>query len=830
MPKLHLLCNAHLDPYWLWEWEEGAAEAISTFRTAADLCEEFDGFIFNHNEVILYKWVEQYEPELFARIQRLVREGKWHIIGGWYLQPDCNMPSGESFVRQALTGKLYFMEKFGVEPTTAINFDSFGHTRGLAQILKKSGYDSYLFMRGSCSLPDADFIWVGYDGSEIMGHRLLTDYCSLLGQARAKVEKFIQMVGGRDIALCPWGVGDHGGGPSRKDLHALAELSASSESPVIVHSTPEAYFAELSASGKELARHESDINPWAVGCYTSQVRLKQKHRLLENELYMVEKMAAAAAMQGLMEYPKTDIRQAVCDLMVCEFHDILPGSSIQACEEAALRLMDHGLEILARIKAQAFFALASGQPRAEDGRIVMFAYNPHPFPVSGVFECEFNLPSPRFEEQFTMPVVVQDGNPIPFQMEQTACSMPLDWRKHAVVQADLAPSAITRFECTYETILPERPMPAIEPEGNRIIIMTPDYEAVINCQTGLLDRYAVHGIELVRPGAFLPRVMQDDEDPWGMTAKEHRYRDTVGAFALMEPEKATRLSGLSGAPIPSVRIIEDGPARTVVESVLGYGDSALVLTYKLPKQGAEIEIHVRVHWNEKNRMLKLAIPVPWPDTQYMGQVAFGRDVLSHVDREVVAQKWVGAVSKAMGHALTCINDGSYGSDYVDREIRLTLLRAPAYSGHPIGERPITAQDRYTPRIDQGERVFRFWLQGGPVSERLEAIDREALAHNEKPFILSFYPSGLGKRPEAGILLSGGVVQLAAFKQAERNERQYVVRLFEPTGAPRSTVLSIPAIGVEREITLGGFEVKTFLLDLAEKTLVETDLLERPLAP
>ncbi len=101
-PRVHLLCNAHIDPVWLWEWEEGAAEAISTFRTAADLCEAFDGFVFNHNEVLVYQWVEEYEPGLFARIQRLVDEGRWHIMGGWFLQPDCNMPSGESFVRQIL--------------------------------------------------------------------------------------------------------------------------------------------------------------------------------------------------------------------------------------------------------------------------------------------------------------------------------------------------------------------------------------------------------------------------------------------------------------------------------------------------------------------------------------------------------------------------------------------------------------------------------------------------------------------------------------------------------------------------------------------------------
>ena len=103
--RVHLICNAHLDPIWLWEWQEGAAEALSTFRTAADLCEEFDGFVFNHNEAVLYRWVAEYEPELFERIRRLVAAGKWHIMGGWYLQPDCNMPSGESFARQAIIGK-----------------------------------------------------------------------------------------------------------------------------------------------------------------------------------------------------------------------------------------------------------------------------------------------------------------------------------------------------------------------------------------------------------------------------------------------------------------------------------------------------------------------------------------------------------------------------------------------------------------------------------------------------------------------------------------------------------------------------------------------------
>lgn len=144
MKRVHLICNAHLDPVWLWRWQEGCTEALSTFRTAEAFTEEFPDFVFNHNEAILYEWVKENEPELFARIQQKVKEGKWHIMGGWYLQPDCNMPNGESIIRNISEGHRFFEKEFGVRPTTAINFDSFGHSVGLVQILNQAGYDTYV--------------------------------------------------------------------------------------------------------------------------------------------------------------------------------------------------------------------------------------------------------------------------------------------------------------------------------------------------------------------------------------------------------------------------------------------------------------------------------------------------------------------------------------------------------------------------------------------------------------------------------------------------------------------------------------------------------------
>ncbi len=825
-PRLYLVCNAHLDPVWMWEWEEGAAEAISTFRTAADLCEAFDGFVFNHNEVVLYQWVETYEPELFARIQRLVREGRWHIMGGWFLQPDCNMPSGESFVRQILVGRRYFGEKFGARPTTAINFDPFGHTRGLVQIMAKAGYDSYLFCRPSeedCHLPDHDFVWVGYDGSEVIGHRSMTWYLSSLGGAREKVETFLAEYPDRDASLILWGVGNHGGGPSRKDLSELAALMDETKTAEILHSTPEAYFADLTASRDRatLPRHERDINPWAVGCYTSQIRIKQQHRALENALYATEKMASTAALQGLLPYPKAELDAAQRDLLFSEFHDILPGSSIQPVEEMSLRVLGHGLETLSRVRAGTFFALAQGQPKAAEGEIPILVYNPHPFPVRTTVTCEFQLADQNWDDTFTQVMATQAGVPLPTQVEKEAGNLSLDWRKRVVFEATLAPSRMNRFDCRL-SVLPEKPPLKLSPNEGLIHFETPELEVDIDVATGLIGRYRAGGIDILAPGAFEALVVADSEDPWGMRGR--RFDEVVSSFALMTSAESAAFSGVRVDELPAVRVIEDGDVRTVVEAVFAYERSAICVHYILPKRGTEIEVELRVLWLEKDRMLKLAVPTAMTRGTYVGQVAYGVADLPGNGDEAVAQKWVAVVDAEADRALTCIDDGIYGSDFSEGTLHLTLLRSPAYSGHPILDRPVVLQDRFTPRIDQGERLYRFWFNAGPVRTRLDAVDREALVHNEKPFALSFFPQGEGAAPRPGLLLGDDVVQLTAFKRAE-DGAGYIVRLFEPTGQPRSTSVSVPSLGLTVAVDLGGFEIKTLRLDPVAGTLTEAGLME-----
>jgi len=823
--KVHLISNAHLDPVWLWEWQEGAGETLSTFRQAAEFCETRKGYVFCHNEAVLYEWVEEHEPALFRRIRRLVRGKKWHIMGGWYVQPDCNMPSGESFVRQALLGRRYFAEKFGVEPRTAVNLDPFGHTRGLVQILAKSGYSAYLCCRPGnreCPLPRDEFVWVGYDGSEVLANRASAHYCSAGGRERERLEKWLAENPGGNLVIHLWGIGNHGGGPSRKDLDDLAALAEERPDLELVHSTPDAYFEELERRRAELPRRTKDLNPWAVGCYTSMARVKQGHRRLENELFSAEKMVTTAWLQGLMPYPQAAFAEVMRDLAFVEFHDILPGSAIPAGEEGAVRMIDHGLETLARLKAKAFFALTAGEPKAAPGEIPIFVFNPHPHAVRTLVECEFEPWEQNYEKTRWDPRVYARGKALPSQTEKEDSNLSVEWRKRVVFEADLAPGRLNRFSCRLERAA-EKPAAGAVPKGGGITVTTPDLTAAVNTRTGLLDIFKAGGTDLLEPGAFLPLAIRDNADPWGM--KVRSFRNVEAGFARATPEEAARFCGLREGGLAPVRVIEDGPVRTVVEAVLAHSGSRLVLHYKIPKRGTEIEIGVRVFWAERDTMLKLGLTPRLREARFMGQVAYGADELPSNGDEAVAQKWLALVSEKDGAALTVVNDGVYGSDWDGTGLRLSLLRSPAYAADTWEDKLAVAQDRFIPRQDMGERSFRFWLNGGPLGERMEAIDREALVHNETPYVLACFPPGGAKKTDAGIVVEGAAVMVTAFKRSE-DGRDVIIRLFEPTGKARRAVVKLPSLGARTAVRLGGFEIKTLRFDRRKRAFVETDLMER----
>ena len=222
---LYLIGHAHLDPVWLWPWQEGYAEARATFASALARMEEYPDFVFTCDQVVLLSWVEESDPELFAAIQQRAAEGRWVNGGGWWVEPDGNLGMGEAFARQGLLGQRYLVSRFGRPATVGMNVDPFGHSAMLPQVLRGHGLDSYLFLRPGPHEGDLQptlFWWEAPDGSRVLAYRIPYEYGSPPGPVDGQVEKSLaSMDRSLTDAMVFYGVGNHGGGPTRANIDSI---------------------------------------------------------------------------------------------------------------------------------------------------------------------------------------------------------------------------------------------------------------------------------------------------------------------------------------------------------------------------------------------------------------------------------------------------------------------------------------------------------------------------------------------------------------------------------------------------------------------------------
>ncbi len=795
MKKLHLICNAHLDPVWMWDWDDGMATALATFYAACELADEYD-YIFCHNEAFLYETVRQNDPALFARIQELVKAGKWHIMGGWYLQPDCNLPSGESFMRQALFGQAYFQKYFAKKPTTAINFDSFGHTRGLVQILKKCGYDSYLFCRPMpemVPLEDMYFWWEGYDGSRIKACRIedKSIYCSGLGTAKEDILRKAERWKDKSVGIALWGVGNHGGGASRKDLQDIAQLQKESAYE-IVHSTPEAFFAETEPSFV----YRRSLTPCLVSCYSSLNRVKQAHIRLENKLYLTEKICALAALNGSRVIDFSAFDDVMRDMLGIEFHDVLSGTCASDGERSCLMKAEHGLKVLDDAFMRAFFALTTVFAAAGEGEYPVFVFNPCAQEIERVVEVEFLLTTVLVsdEEHYEIRASVE-GKPVPVQVIKELSNINYDRRKRIAVRVKLRPMGVTRIDCTVEQV---KNAPLVW-EGDSYVYADEHKRVTIDRKTGCLTSFVCDGKEYLRGASFLPVLFKDNADPWGWEK-----------FAVGEDPQPMRLSPCEKGAFEGLRaveMIEDGEVLTEIESLFEGGSSAVRVGYKIYKHVPYIDVNVRVFWQEQTKTLKLKIAAG-EGGKFVGQAAYGREEFEADGGEKVAQRYVAFGGKEA--YLAVLNSGSNGCSKQGGDAYLTLLNGAAYCAHPIGDRPLVPSGRYVPYIEQGAHEFSYRVAVLPENE----LEREAQLFVQPPYALSVFPHGQGAEPFAAEISEPAVV-LTALR--EQKKGRYMLRLFNGSGESKRAVLRFG--GAARILRFGKFEIKTLLFD--GKRLVES---------
>ncbi len=798
MKKLHLICNSHIDTIWQWEWGEGMSSALSTFQSAANLMKKHD-YIFCHNESSLYKYTEKYAPELFEEIQVLIKEGAWHVMGGWYLQPDCLMSKGESFIRQIREGQLFFEEKFGkwIMPKTAICFDAFGHSRGLVQIVKKCGQENYVFMRPyskhvrperpQIDLPAECFLWEGYDGSTIKALHG-TEYNSALGHAVEKITADMEKLKEEEIAASLWGVGNHGGGPSDKDLTDIEKLMTESDVE-IVHSTPDAFFAEVNPT----AVWDKSLLSCMPGCYTSMMGIKQKFREFERQLYLVEKMLSIAELKGVYPYPMAQMKEVVEDLLNVQFHDVLPGTCIKEGEDNAFRYINHGLKELEQLKLDCFFALCRGQRVAEENTYPILVFNPKPYFDEQYVECELSIiPTDYFESEYSqLEIYDEQGTKLLAQTIKEGSNISIDWRKKVIFKAKLNPLGITRF--TAKTVVLPKPS---YPYGQDVIFENDCKKIVVSAKTGLIESYVVDGKEYANGSLFALHSYDDTADPWAMSNEEtfEGIGNNPQAFTLLQEGDGV-FKGLH-----SLEVIEDGEIYLAAEAFFASGLTRARIGYKIYKEGELIDIDIDLFPAEMNKCIKVHIPMK--AERFVGEQVFGTEELFMNGRECIAHNFI-ALQNGDKY-LEVLTPDSFASSYKDDVAKITLLRNVTYCAHPVPNRPLVLENIFLPKVDQGQKSYRFRLM--PSKE--ESLQKNADIFQEKPYALNIFPT-IDKKVDNGYEIKTNNPEIAVvtiFKAQQADG--YVIRLQNNSSKQAETTLTLG----DRSILLhfNKYEVKTVL--------------------
>ena len=774
-PTLHLICSAHLDPVWQWRWEEGAAEALATFRHAVEILDECNDLIFNHNEAVLYQWVERCDRGLFREIRRLVRQGKWWPSGGWYLQPDVNLPGLESVIRQMAEGRRYFREKFGARPRVAYNFDSFGHSSGLPQILKQAGYKMYIHMRpqsGELELPADLYRWRGVDGSEVLTYRIAvglyhTEYDNIGRRLEEGTALALKL--NRDVPVF-WGIGDHGGGATREDLKKIRSFIQKEARVRIVHSTPERLYEALKGAAKNAPVVEGDLQRVFTGCYTSLSRLKRQAQKSLGLLVQTEALRAASWWTRGQTFPAEELRAAWKDHLFNDFHDILPGSCTEPAEQDALALYGRVEDSVRRLRLDAAAAFNRGPTRKLS--IPLTVLNANPSCPAAPLEVEAMAGHrPLWKGKWHLRLFRLDGTEIPCQEEQPESLLPFhDWRRRVSFMAELPGVGVSHYEI--RAFKGKRPGPSRDTkkrEGG----LHPYLIYKFDKYTGLITALRAGGLNCLAGPLLQPLVIDDDGDSWGTDRSS--YRTIAGVFKQR------------GRP----KIIQTGPVRTITESVFIYKKSRIVLQTIFAPAWPVLEFRLRIYWNEESKRLKLSLPTLFKAPSLLAEIPGGAAVRPADGQEYVHGRWLLVEGSLDGKdvALGVVNSGQHGFDFHDGEIRLSVLRSAAYcheQGFKLGKSPSRKF------ADIGVHEVRLLVTAGDPRKVRPTLPGLADWLSAPPFALAHLPIGCpaakkNPRLPAGqaeglefLSLEPPNIRLTACKKSE-NGKALIVRLHEAAG-------------------------------------------------
>jgi alpha-mannosidase len=852
--EVHCCGHAHIDMNWMWSWPETVAVTHDTFSTMDQLMDEFPTFRFSQSQVSVYDLTQKYAPPLWERVKQRVAEGRWEITASQWVEGDKNLASGEILARHLLYTRRWLKEHLGL-PYDAVKIDwecdTFGHCWTLPGILARGGVSRYYHHRAngprlqgmSSGEMSQLFWWEGKDGSRVLAYDDSPNgYNCEIGPHMTRLLFALEKHTGLRKLLWIYGVGDHGGGPTRRHLRAAVDMAAWPIFPQVILSTTDAYFSaverDIEAHGLALPVHSDELNYVFEGCYTSESRIKFANRKGENDLVDTEVCALAGKLFCGQPYPQKQLTECWERSMFLQFHDILPGSGVKETVEHAMGLFQESLANTTIIRTRALRACAElvdtkallpGDVAGSDlglgggagneawwGGVSTLGAGPagcDPFVV-------YNLAPFARDELVRVKIWnrdYQDGHVRVRDPQGSVMAGQIvergDYWGHRFVVVAFPTRALPGIGFRAFVVEPGAP-PAepdtvpvtVKPLGRPVytlgyvgaqlldpveienehlrIVITPEAGGITSCE--------IKGTETDIAGdTALGAIVREQEAPHGMTAWQ------LGTIV-------DRRWVLQGAVM---RVVHAGPHVATVELHKRDGDSDYRLRISLAAGSRQVDFDLDVNWLERGDpatgvpMLRAWFPTDLWNTRATREIACGTIEWEPDAAEVPALNWVDLTGYTMGEGteagLTVLNDCKYGHSISEEEIKLTLIRS-SYDPDPLPE--------------LGRHTIRFAM--APHTGVVDAAEATragyAFNHPVVPIGTTVHegPSGA----EAAMLtVRTDNVMFSGLKQAEDSEA-LILRLYEIAGRETEAEVWVP----------------DYVAPL-DAPVVETDLLEQPLA-
>ncbi|MEA5516336.1 alpha-mannosidase [Nodularia sp. UHCC 0506] len=759
-PKIYLLGHAHLDLAWLWPVSDTWKAAQNTFESVLKLQADFPELIFCHSTPALYAWVEEHRPDLFAKIQAQVAAGVWEVVGGLWVEPELNLISGESIVRQLLYGQRYLKAKFGKVSAVAWLPDTFGFCATLPQLFVNAGIEFFVTQKlrwNDTTQFDYDaFWWRSPDGSKIF-----SVMSALIGQGidPVKMAEYAcewQSKTGLEDSLWLPGVGDHGGGPTRDMLETARRWQKSTVFPEMEFTTSEKYLQQIQDKATHSLPTWNDelYLEFHRGCYTTHADQKRWNRRCEDLLYQAELFATLATVSCGTIYPKTEIETAWKKVLFNQFHDILPGSSITQVYQDALPEWQQVEQVGTQILQESLLAIASQTilpPPPHPEAQPIFIFNALNWQRSEVVSLTLPTSHPHWQ------VYEIFGKPIISQISESS--------KLLFLATEIPPVGYRIFWISPSSPTPQLP---ISPDW---ILENEFLRVTVNADTGDLASVfdKIQQREILTGAGNQLQAFQDSGQYWDAWNIDPNY--------AQHPLPPTKLK--------SIQWLEQGLVQNRVRVVRQLGESEFCQDYILQVGSPILKIASIVNWQENQVMVKAAFPLNIEADFATYEIPCGaisrptkpQTPAEQAKWEVPALRWADLTKETEPdiYGVSLLNDCKYGYDSQPNQLRLTLLRSPNWPD---------------PETDRGWHEFTYalyphagsWESANTVKRGYELNIPLEVIINPPTTQPGIHPRKFSSSEGVSFLnLSAENLILMAFKPSEDNPQQLILRCYECHG-------------------------------------------------